>query len=137
MKEIINNEYASVSYDSLSNSIIAVWKQPCTAELFRTISKIILDKIREYKVDAYVSDIFHQGIVTREDRNWMQEEVMPEVYRLGVKKVCIVAPSDVFSMFYIESIRNSTATETLDVEFKYFNDLISAQAWLLDEAVPA
>ena len=43
MKEILNNEFASVSYDSASHAIIAVWKKPSTSEAYRLIFSAILD----------------------------------------------------------------------------------------------
>lgn len=137
MKEILDNEFASVFNDETSNSIITVWKKPTTSEQYRAIFNFILKKIKEYNAESIISDIFYQGLVTTEDRLWLQKEIIPEAQKAGVNKVAIVAPSDVFSRFYIESVKNGTKSMVPSGDMKYFNDLISAQAWILNEEVAA
>ena len=136
MKEILNNEFASVFYDETGNSIITVWKKPATTESYQAIFSIILHKIIEYGCDSYISDIFYQGLVATENRLWLQNEIIPKAYKAGLRKVAIIAPSDVFSRFYVESVKTGAAIETLDIDFRYFQDLISAQAWMINEEVP-
>ena len=137
MKEILNNEFASVSYDSASNAIITVWKKPSTSEAYRLIFSVILDKLKEYKAESIVNDIFQQGIIGTENRVWLQNEILPKAYAAGLRKIAVVAPNDVFSKFYVESVRNGVAGKGLDFEFQYFQDLISAQGWLLKQVLVA
>ena len=136
MKEILNNEFASVSYDSESSSIITVWKKPSTSEAYKVIFSAILEKILEYKVEAFISDIFQQGIVSTENRFWLQNEILPKAYAGGLRKVGTITPNDVFSKFYVESIKNGVFINSIDLEFRYFQDLISAQAWVMQQEVP-
>ena len=136
MKEILNNEFASVSYDSESSSIITVWKKPSTSEAYKVIFSVILETILEYKAEAFISDIFQQGIVSTENRSWLQNEILPKAYAGGLRKVGTITPNDVFSKFYVESIKNGVFINSIDLEFRYFQDLISAQAWLTNQEVP-
>ena len=136
MKEILSNEFASVSYDSESSSIITVWKKPSTSEAYKVIFSAILEKILEYKVEAFINDIFQQGIVSTENRFWLQNEILPKAYAGGLRKVGTITPNDVFSKFYVESIKNGVFINSIDLEFRYFQDLISAQAWLTNQEVP-
>ena len=136
MKEILNNEFASVSYDSESSSIITVWKKPSTSEAYKVIFSAILEKILEYKVEAFINDIFQQGIVSTENRFWLQNEILPKAYAGGLRKVGTITPNDVFSKFYVESIKNGVFINSIDLEFRYFQDLISAQAWVMQQEVP-
>ncbi len=133
MKEILNNEFANVSYDSSSKTIIAVWKKPSTSEAYRLIFSAILDNIKKYKAEAFISDIFQQGMVGTENRLWIQNEILPKAYVLGLRKIALVAPNDVFSKFYVESVRNGVSDKGINLEFQYFQDLISSQAWVLDQ----
>ena len=133
MKEILNNEFASVSYDSASHAIIAVWKKPSTSEAYRLIFSAILNTIKEYKAVALISDIFQQGMVGTENRLWIQNEILPNAYAAGLRKIAIIAPNDVFSTFYVESVKNSVAEKEMNIEFQYFQDLIASQAWVIDQ----
>jgi hypothetical protein len=137
MKEILDNEFASIFFDEISNSIITIWKKPATTEAYRGICSFVLRKIKEFGVEAIISDIYQQGLVSTENRLWLQKVIVPEIYKGGVRKVAIIAPNDVFSRFYIESIKNGAQSVISDVELNYFNDLISAQTWVLQEEVPA
>ena len=137
MKEILNNEFAIVSYDSESSSIITVWKKPSTSEAYKVIFSVILEKILEYNAEAFISDIFQQGIVSTENRFWLQNEILPKAYAGGLRKVGTITPNDVFSKFYVESIKNGVFINSLELEFRYFQDLTSAQTWAMQEEVPA
>ena len=137
MKEILNNEFASVSYDSENSSIITVWKKPSTSEAYKVIFSVILEKILEYKTEAFISDIFHQGIVSTENRFWLQNEILPKAYAGGLRKVGTITPNDVFSKFYVESVKNGVFINSIDLEFRYFQDLTSARTWLMNQEVPA
>jgi len=135
MKEILDNDFTSVYFDEISNSIITVWKKPTTSESYRAIFSFILKKIKEFNADSFISDIFYQGLVPTENRLWLQTEIIPQAYAAGVRKVAIVAPHDVFSRFYIESVKNGAEFVTQELEMRYFNDLISAQGWITNQAV--
>jgi len=137
MKEILSNEFAIVSYDSESSSIITVWKKPVTSEAYRVILSFGVEKLVEYKAEALISDIFQQGIVGTENRLWLQNELLPKAYAGGLKKVATITPNDVFSMFYIESVKSAVIVNSLDLEFRYFQDLTSARTWAMEEEVPA
>lgn len=135
MKEILNNDFASVSYDNESNSIITVWKKPTTSDAYQLILSVIVEKLIVYKADALISDIYQQGIVSTENRLWLQNEIFPKAYKHGLRKVATITPNDVFSKFYIESVKNDEFINSIDLEFQYFHDLISAQAWVMNQEV--
>ena len=133
MKEILNNEFANVSYDIASNAIITVWKKPSTTDAYRLIFSAILNKIKEHKAEAFISDIFQQGMVGTENRLWIQNDILPKAYAAGLKKIALIAPNDVFSRFYVESVKNGVTEKEMNIGLQYFQDLISAQAWVLDQ----
>jgi len=54
-----------------------------------------------------------------------------------LRKIATITPNDIFSQFYIESVKNGALANLLNLEFKYFNNLISAQACVMNEEVPA
>lgn len=136
MKEILNSEFAIVSYDSESSSIVTVWKKPATSEAYKIILQFGLEKILEYKAEALISDIFQQGIVGTENRLWLQNELLPKAYAHGLRKVATITPNDVFSMFYIESVKSGVIVNSLKLDFRYFQDLPSARNWVMLEEVP-
>lgn len=137
MKEILNYEIATVSYDEISNSIIVVWKKPPTTEGYKVIFLEMLSAMSTYNVDALISDIFQQGIIDTESRTWLQNEILPKACKRGLKKIATVTPNDVFSKYYLESLKNAIIAKSLDLDIQFFDELISAQAWVMSEEVPA
>ena len=137
MKEIINNEIVEVGYDEYSNSIITIWNKPPTSEGYRLIFSRILEKLLDYEAESYISDISKQGLIGIENRIWLQEEILPRAYAGGLRKVATIAPNDVFSRYYVDSIKNGDFSVNTDLKFQYFQDLISAKAWITGEEVPA
>lgn len=135
MEEILNNDFCKVYYDKTSNSIITIWKKPTTSESFRAVYFFLLKKIKEYHADSFISDIFCQGLVPTENRLWLQTEIIPKAYASGLRKVAIIAPHDVFSRFYIESVKNGSESVASEFDMRYFNDLLSAQSWLKNQCV--
>ena len=137
MKEIFNDEIVEVGYDEKSNSIISIWNKPPTSEGYRLIFSRILEKLVEYKAESYISDISKQGLIGIENRMWLLQEILPKAYAEGLRKVATIAPNDVFSRYYVDSIKNSDFSINTDLEFQYFHDLTSAKAWITGEEVPA
>lgn len=137
MNEILNNEFASVIYDEPNKSIIVIWKKHSTNEAFKLVFTELLKYADNLTIDAIISDIFHQGIVNTENRLWLQNEIMPKAYKKGLRKVAAITPNDVFSRFYIESLKNGAIKRNLDIDFHCCHDLASAKEWLNSQMVPA
>ena len=130
MEKILDTEFAIINHDKNTNSIITIWKRPSTSEDFRTVFSIVLEKVKEHKIHAFVGDICQLGLVGTEDRSWLQNEILPAAFAAGLRKLATVTSNDVFSRFYVEQIQNGHYATSNRVEFRYFNDLPSAQEWI-------
>ncbi len=137
MKELINNEFAQVSFDNRSNAIVAIWKKPTTKEAYQFIFTAVLENFREYGADSFISDTHLQGLVDMESRQWLQIEILPKAYRAGLRNVGVVSSKDVFSSFYVSTIKNSASENKMDIEFRDFLDVQSALKWVSSRAVAA
>ncbi len=132
----MDNEFVSVSYDDVSNSIITIWKKPVTTEIYREVFGVMLKEQIDLGAEAYISDVYQLGIISKESRLWLQNEILPKAYKGGLRKVATIAPGDVFSRLHIENIKNGVFTNAFNIEFRYFQDLSSAQKWVLNEKLP-
>ena len=135
MEVIFNSAFAQVSFDEASNSVIAVWKKATTTPAYQETFKIILEVIKKYKASAFISDIYFQGVVGTENRNWMESEILPEAIRLGLRKIATIAPEDIFKKFYVSNVMRHAQFHNEYLKFKTFGDLISAQAWVMNKEV--
>ena len=137
MEKILDTEFAIINHDKNTNSIITIWKRPTTSEDFRTVFSIILDKMKEHKAETFVNDICQLGLVGTEDRTWLQKEIIPQAFAAGLRKLATVATNDVFSRFYVDQIQNGEYASSNKLEFRYFDDLTSAQRWIGNQDIAA
>ncbi len=135
MKELINNEFTQVSFDKGSNAIVAIWKKPVTKEAYQFIFTAVLENFKAYRADSFISDINLQGLVDMESRQWLQSEILPKAYKAGLRNVAVVASQDVFSGFYIASIKKVMLENKMEVEFNDFQDVASAMDWVSHQVV--
>ena len=135
MKVTFESEFVQVSYDEESDSVIAVWKKATTTSAYRETFKQVLDEVKANRAKAFISDIYHQGVVGTENRHWMESEILPEAMKFGLRKIAIVAPEDIFKKFYVGSVMRNARQYNDALEHKVFSDLISAQAWVMNKKV--
>ncbi len=95
----------------------------------------MLEKQVDHRANAYISDIYHLGIISKENRLWLQNEILPKAYQAGLKRVATIAPGDVFSRLHIENIKNGVFTHAFNIEFRYFQDIFSAQSWVMNKEI--
>jgi hypothetical protein len=135
MKVKYETNFVQISYDEENFAVIAAWKRPTTTEAYKDAFRKILEIFRSNKAAFFISDIYHQGVVGTDNRRWMMETILPEAVKFGLKKVATIAPDDIFKRFYVETVRDSSKQRNEAVEFQFFPDLISAQAWVLNKEI--
>lgn len=137
MEKILDTEFAIINHDKNTNAIITIWKRPSTSEDFRSVFSIVLEKVKEHRAEGFVGDICQLGLVGIEDRSWLQNEIIPKAFAAGLRKLATVASNDVFSRFYVEQIQNGEFASANKMEFRYFDDLTSAQRWIGNQEIAA
>ncbi len=103
-----------------------IWKMQHDHETYKMLFLKILDYIKEYRATGFLSDIRKEGIVAPISSNWVQTEIMPKAFALGLKKIAVIMDADVFKKFYIKTIEKAAGSDRI----QYFDHYEPANEWL-------
>jgi hypothetical protein len=128
METILDNEYASLTYEEDLKVLTITWKnKKLTLEEYQRPFSIALEFMKTRPVYNYISDIRDQGIISPEYRKWLQEVAMPEAAKGGLKRVVGVANVNVFKQYYINNVFQSA--KKFGIPFKMFHTIEEARKW--------
>ena len=128
METILDNEYASLTYEEDLKVLTITWKnKKLTLEEYQRPFSIALEFMKTKPVYNYISDIRDQGIISPDYRRWLQEVAMPEAAKAGLKRVVGVANVNVFKQYYINNVFQSA--KKFGIPFKMFNTIEEAKKW--------
>jgi len=128
MENIFENEYSKVTYEEDLKILNIIWTEKrLTFEEYQRPFTICLNYMKKKKVDNYISDIRKQTIISPEFRKWLQDYVLPEAVKAGLKRIVVVANVNVFKQYYINNVFKSASK--FGIPLKTFNTLEEAKNW--------
>lgn len=92
----------------------------------------IKDLITEKKIEGWVAEISNFGVVSKENKDWVNADWFPSVIGAGLKRMAVVVPSNIFGKMSAEEV---LAKVTDQVHIKHFDNLDSAKAWIKSEVM--
>lgn len=125
--------YATIFFDARINSTGVIWSGPISSKQYRQVFLKCLEFVKVYNTPNYIADISNQGYISREDQQWMFQEILPEASQYGLKRIAGVTPlvEDPHSAQYLGGIISKL--ESLGVEQKYFTSFKEAMNWVQHE----
>ena len=128
MKALFNSEYASISFNAEVKTLELIWKKPTTHGVYQEVFRKSLELLKTHKATSFISDIRNEGIIGPQGSKWLQEEIIPDAVKHGLKKIAIIMNTDVFKKFYINNITNTASNQ--QIQMNYFDSMADAYAWL-------
>ena len=129
MVPILETDYAQLTLNQETSVLKLVWKTDCTSETYRFIYNNILDLIKKTSINYYVADIQKLKMVAPSDRKWLQTEVIPKLFKSGMKKIAAIVTGDVYIQRHIAHINKSIESRPI----KQFGNLAEALKWCKDD----
>ncbi len=126
MIPILETDFAHLIFNQEKKTLRLVWKTNCSSESYRYTYKKVLDLVKKYDVQFFVADISKLTLVAPSDRKWLQQRVMPRLFKLGILKVAAVVTGDVFMQKHLAHINKNAASGQ---EVKQFGNLPEALKW--------
>jgi hypothetical protein len=120
--------YATVTYYPEKKFFSLIWHGRPDAEEYKQPFIKMIDYSKKNPVDAMLSDISQQGIITPENRKWFEKEMMPEAAKSGLKRAAIITNGNTFKLYYINIILS--AVKKFPIVTKLFNNQKEALQWL-------
>ena len=124
--------YAKVYYDEEANTIMDVWDGTFgSQDNFKKVISFIKEQIVSRGITKWLADLqFMKGSFDG-SRDWMTQEVMPQLIQAGLLHEAIVLPLNVFSKL---SARDAIV-KIHNFELRQFSDINEAKSWLQDADV--
>ncbi len=126
MVPILETEFAQLLFNLEKKTLRLIWKNNCSSESYRFTYKKVLELIKKTDVDFFVADISKLTEVAPSDRKWLQQRVIPKLFKAGIKKVAAVVAGDVFMQRHLSHINKNAADEKI---IKQFGNLSAALRW--------
>ncbi|MDF1548642.1 MAG: hypothetical protein P1P88_12525 [Bacteroidales bacterium] len=126
MVPILETDYATLTLDQERDVLKLVWKMDCTSETYRFIYENVLDLFNKTKIKFYVADIRKLVMVAPSDRIWLQEDVIPKLFDMGLLKIAAIVDGDVYIQRHIAHI-NKAIEDAKPI--KQFGNLDEALKW--------
>lgn len=127
MELFFENEVITIHYLEDINTIKAVWKKQPSNEQYRDGFLKCLDSVEKYTPLHWLSDISKQGIIGSESRQWMEQNTLPKVIKMGLKNVAVIVDQDIFKNYYLNRIKKTG--ESL-INMEYFASQEDALEWI-------
>ena len=122
----MEESHAKIFYNALLNATSVVWNGPVSSQQFRSALDKCLEFIKVYNTPNYISDQTHQGYITRDDQQWMTNDIIRNAASHGLKKLAIITknyPAKDYTEF-------SALLEKLNIEHEYFARYNEAVTWI-------
>ncbi len=130
MIPVLETDFVQLLFNQEKSTLRLIWKMNCSSESYRYTYKKVLDLVKKSDVQFLVADIRKLKLVAPSDRKWLQQRIMPKLFRYGIKKVAAVVSGDIFMQKHLSHI-NKSAAEGQTV--KQFGNLPEALKWFDSE----
>ena len=128
MNVLIESEKATLGFNKETNAIELIWKSIHDETTYKHMFTKGIEYLKEYKATCWLSDIRKEGVVSPTNSKWLQQEVIPEAMKNGLKKIAVVMDADIFKKFYVQNIEKSVENKQNQM-MKYFDSVELANAW--------
>jgi len=92
MQFLLDERYAKIIFDATTNSTSVTWHGPVTSAEYRSVFSKAIEILSAYNTPNWVSDISHQGPVSKEDQLWMLTTILPAAAKNGLKRIATIEP---------------------------------------------
>jgi len=132
MTTIRNDATVHIELDPEHSQVISTWGRSVRSEEYRLALWHIHDLIRDHHLVLWLSDTRAMGAILHGDEKWSIDVFMPEIIKLGLRRVAVVRGEDYFTHTATERMVDATA-EVAPFKVELFADADAAERWLLKE----
>ena len=122
-----------IEIDEKSSAVILHWSNEFTSEQYRQGCTSGLETVTALKLKYWLADTSKFARLQPKDQKWTSEVLFPELSRVGLKKMAVVIPEDLYSHLAISTIIVE-AKDATKFDTHYFVKEEDAMAWINSQA---
>jgi glucan-binding YG repeat protein len=96
--------FLKIEIDEKTATIIMTWNGSFSSQDYRRGTLACVEAVKSFQLKNWLADTSRIGEIKPEDQTWTNENVLFPISDLGVRKVAIVIPEDVYNHLAISSI---------------------------------
>ena len=128
VETIIDNEYATLMYQSDTKIVHHVFHKTVQGKVFRQILNTGLEIFQERQASKWLSDDRKNSALPDDDTRWAKENWFPQVLEAGWKHWALVLPREVKAVMNLKEFIDTYRPFGLSV--MVFSEPNQAQFWL-------
>jgi len=113
---------------------LGTWKGNGIGVNYQESMTRISDLIAEKKISKWVAEVSGFGVVSKENKEWVNTCWFPTVIGAGLRRMAVVLPTNIFGKMSAQEV---LAKVTEDVHIKHFDNLDQAKEWIKQEVLVA
>lgn len=126
MTPILETEYAQLTFEPENGILKLVWKDNATSDTYHYVYDRIMELVQKTEVKYYLADIRKLKLIAPSDRQWLQAEIIPKLFDLGLEKIAAIVSGDVYMQRHIAHINQDIEVAK---RIKQFGSLEEALRW--------
>lgn len=136
METCYQNDFANITFDSTSATLLLTWGKFVKGDNFRNTMRKFYDLTVEKQAQNWCFDSRKQSMVAPEDQQWTVEEIVKRGYHTNAVRTAIVMPESLFMEVTVNKISSDLQQERGAPEpnnggnYRQFTDLEEALEWL-------
>jgi signal transduction histidine kinase len=132
-QSLYKEPHAEIFFDAQLNCTGVVWQGPLTSDQYRVVFQKCLEFVKMYNAPNYITDLSHQGYISKEDQMWMFHTILPDATKNGMRRIAAVRPdvADPGVQEYLKGI-NETLVK-LGARQEFFLTMKEAMDWIQHE----
>ena len=119
-----------IFWDEQMQCVVGEWLGFAKGNDFRKPLVKGLELARNMRARKWLADTRKLGVVTKDDLEWHEKELIPQFVQAGVRYVATVIPEDVFAKWSLEALKQAKELKESALIVNTFGTLDEAKAWL-------
>jgi hypothetical protein len=115
-------------HEGRATALEAQWQGFVTSAVFRQAIAEAVDRAREHRITGWVADDRLLGPVRPADMAWIAADIMPELVRIGLRRLARIEAADPLNQLLIKQMHRA-AHERAPFQQRLFTDVAQARAW--------
>lgn len=127
---LLNEQYAEIYFDAPRNLIAVEWRRGVSGKEYCLVLNRCLEFMKEYSAAHWLMDTRKRGDIGPEEQNWLVEHLLPEAFKLGLKRLVVVYTGDIGATARTFYERNKDVFMKHDIEVSLTTSFEDANDWL-------
>lgn len=132
MTTIRDDDMVRIEMDARMRQVVCTWGRSVRSEAYRLALWHVHDLIRDHHLVLWLSDTRAMEVIFHEDEKWSIDVFMPEIIKLGLRRVAVVRGEHHFTHSATARMVDATAP-VAPFKVELFAEREAAQQWLLKE----